>query len=236
MGEEYRRIKRPLVTNARRAMAPGDRRLRVVTVTSALPGEGKTFTAINLAISVALEKDVQVLLIDGDVAKPNISVEFGLRADGGLLDLLKDESLDPEGLIQDTDLPGLSILPAGGRSEADTELLASARMARLVDRLLDGDPERIVLMDSSPLLVTTESREILAVAGQVVFVVAADATPRQAVYDALTAVRDGQIVGFVLNRVDPRDAQNWHYDYGSYAEHGIARADTGGEPARGRMP
>ena len=128
---------------------------------SAMPGEGKTFTSINLALSMALEKDLSVLLVDADVAKPHISRTFGVEQEPGLLDLLKDESSRVESVILPTDVPNLCILPAGKQSDTATELLASQRMQIVANHLEATDPNRIVLIDSPPLLLTSDARDSL---------------------------------------------------------------------------
>jgi len=127
----------------------------------------KTFTSINLALSIARERDVSVLIMDADVAKPHISRIFGIDQEPGLLDALADDDLDIESLVLPTDVPGLSMLPAGHHHEAATELLASARMSQLIARLTVRDPRRIVLLDSPPLLLSSESRALVQIAGQV---------------------------------------------------------------------
>ena len=155
--DQYRRIKRPLIDKAL-AGASGIGEARVILVTSALPGDGKTFTSINLALSMALERDISVLLVDSDVAKRHFSEIFGLQAQPGLLDALVDEHLEPESLIVPTSVRGFSILPAGSRMAGTAELLSSNRMRQIVTGLCARNPRRIVLLDSPPLLVTNEGR------------------------------------------------------------------------------
>jgi protein-tyrosine kinase len=215
LAEEYRHIKRPLVARALDVSDAANARARLIMVASAVAGEGKTFTALNLALSLAREKDVHTLLIDADFAKPEISSLLGIKEDAGLLDLLRDGSLDAEALIQNTDFPGLTVMPAGVRSETDTELLASKRMEQLMSQLLANDERRLVVFDSSPLLLTNESRELTNAVGQVVLVVRAGFTPHQAVLGAIDMIREGCPIGLVLNQV-PRSGEGGYYDYGSY--------------------
>src|SRR5690606_19819683 len=162
--------------------------------------------------SMSLEKDISVLLIDGDVAKPHISELFGLRSEPGLLDILRDESMDVESVILPTDMPGLSILPAGQQSDTATELLASARVEEVLRQITTRDPNRIVLLDSPPLLHTSESRVLASIAGQIVLVVRANETPQQAVLDVLDLLDEGRSVGLVLNQAD-ESARKGYYDY-----------------------
>ena len=220
LAAEYRRIKRPLVTAAFTPAGSSSSATSVIMVASSVPGEGKTFTAVNLALSLSLERDATVLLVDADVPKPHISTVLGLRSRPGLVDALVDETIDVEGLIYDTDIPNFSVLPAGQHSETAAELLASQRMQVLVARLQRADPQRLIVFDSPPLMATAEARELATLAGQVVFVVRAGATPRRAVQDALAQLGVDKPVGFVLNQVGPNTADGSYYGYGQYGSYG----------------
>jgi protein-tyrosine kinase len=219
--DHFRRIKRPLVEKAMSKDAAGEP--RVIMITSALPAEGKTFSSINLALSMALERDVSVLLVDCDVAKRHVGEILGIKDDVGLLDALVDETLDIESLVAETNVPGLSILPAGRRVETTAELLSSKRMRQLVAELCQHDPRRIVLLDSPPLLITNEGRALLKVAGQVVLVMRAGHTPRHAVQDAAALVGAQQAGGIILNHVGGGGADGYYYGYGSYGVDGNGR-------------
>ena len=219
--DHFRRIKRPLIEKAMSNDAVGEP--RVIMITSALPGEGKTFTSINLALSMALERDVSVLLVDCDVAKRHVGEILGLKDHVGLLDALVDESLDVESLVVETNLPGFSILPAGGRVETTAELLSSKRMRQLMAGLCLHNPRRVVLLDSPPLLITNEGRALLKVAGQVVLVMRAGHTPRHAVQDAVALLGAQQAGGIVLNHAGGRGTDGYYYGYGSY---GVAGNDA----------
>jgi protein-tyrosine kinase len=217
LASEYRQIKRPLIAAA---MGKGTPRLpggHLIMVASALPGEGKTFTSLNLAMSIALEKDLTVLLVDADVAKPHISRTFGVADEPGLLEVLREPSRDINSVVIPTSIRGLSILPAGRHSETATELLASARMEKVMANLAQGHANRIVLLDSPPLLLTSESRVLAAVAGQVVIVVRAQSTLRQAVSEALACIGEGKSVGLILNQSETTPA-NVYYGYGEYGD------------------
>jgi protein-tyrosine kinase len=213
IGDEYRQIKRPLIA---RAFGRGTERVEnghIIMMASAAPGDGKTFTSINLAQSLALEKDLSVLLVDADVAKPHISTIFGVNKEPGLLDVLRDESLDVESVVLPTNVPRLSILPAGTLSETATELLASARMHQVIARFGAYASNRIVLLDSPPLLLTSESRVLANLVGQIVMVICAGRTPQRAVFDALDLVGDGKPVGLILNQSDERSGSSYRYEY-----------------------
>jgi protein-tyrosine kinase len=212
--DHFRRIKRPLVEKAMSKDAAGEP--RVIMITSALPGEGKTFSSINLALSMALERDVSVLLVDCDVAKRHVGEILGLKDEKGLLDALVADSLDVESLVVETNVPGFSILPAGRRVETTAELLSSQRMRQLVAELCQHNPRRVVLLDSPPLLITNEGRALLKVAGQVVLVMRAGHTPRHAVQDAVALLGPQQAGGIILNHVGGGEATGYYYGYGTY--------------------
>ncbi len=216
--DQYRRIKRPLIDKALSGESEvGDP--RIMMVTSALPGDGKTFTGINLALSLSLERDMSVLLIDADVAKRHVSQIFGLDSKPGLLDVLVDERLDAASVIIPTTTPGLSILPAGGRVANTAELLSSTRMGKVMAGFCARNPRRILLLDSPPLLVTNEGRALVKLVGQVVLVVRVGQTPRQAVRAAIDLFDLRQAGGVVLNQV-PGASTGEYYGYGSYGNDG----------------
>jgi protein-tyrosine kinase len=217
IAEQYRQIKRPLVVNAMACGAKSVANSHVIMLASALSGEGKTFTAVNLAFSIAREKDVSVLLVDADTPKPEISRRFDVASSPGLLDVLQSDVLDVESVILPTDVPRLSLLPAGTRSENATELLASENMRRLLTRLGERDKRRIILIDSPPLLLTTESQALAAWAGQIVLVVRAAHTTQQTVLDALAYLED-RPVALVLNQ-SMSEPRGYYYYYG-YGETG----------------
>jgi exopolysaccharide/PEP-CTERM locus tyrosine autokinase len=216
LSREYRQIKRPLVANAiGRGDAPRLPNGHLIMLASAMPGEGKTFTAINLALSMSIEKDVHVLLVDADVAKPHISRLLGVSDVPGLLDTLRDPSLDVESVILPTDVANLSLLPAGTRSEQATELLASARMEQVIRTIGRNDDQRIVIFDSPPLLLTTESHALTHVVGQIVVVVRAGQTSQQTLLDALSYVGEHPSVSLILNQsVTSTPSGYYYYGYG----------------------
>ena len=198
LADQYRRIKRPLIEKALAGNAAVGE-ARVVMVTSALPGDGKTFTAMNLALSMAQERDISVLLIDCDLPRRQISEVLGLAERAGLMDALLDEKMDVESLIVPTTTRGLSILPAGRRAAGAVEHLSSNRMRKVIADLCTRNARRIVLLDTPPLIVTNEARALVKVAGQVVLVVRAGKTPRPAVQAAIALFDPQQAGGIVLN-------------------------------------
>lgn len=214
---EYRQIKRPLMAAARGRGVPLLRNGRVIMVASALPGEGKTFTSINLALTMALERDTTVLLVDGDLAKMHLSRSLGVESEPGLTDLLLDEAADQASVILATNVPGVSILPAGRSVETATELLASGRMERLMAEMLSRDPNRIILFDSPPVLLTAESRALVGVVGQIIMVVRAEGTTHKAVLEALRFLGEDKPIGLVLNQCRSNPGQAY-YGYGEYGD------------------
>ncbi len=219
LAEEYRLIKRPLLANAFGAnpIPKGN----MVMVTSSLPGEGKSFTAINLAISIAMELDRTVLLVDADVAKPRLPEYLGFRAEHGLLDILQQSSHDLSKAILRTSIQNLAILPAGKTYARATELLASEAMYRLIDDLANRYPDRLVLFDSPPLLSTSESSVLASHMGQIAMVVEVDKTPKSAVKEALSRIEGAcDVVGVILNKSTGRRADGYYgyYGYGGYAK------------------
>jgi protein-tyrosine kinase len=218
IADQFRQIKRPLIANASGRGAKKISNGHLIMTASALPNEGKTFTSINLALSLAAEKDITVLLVDADVSKRHLSRIFGVEKEPGLLDALQDDKLDLEALIVPTDIPGLHLLPAGNRTNIATELLSSAHMDATVARLGSHSPNRIVLLDSPPLLLTSESRALAAIVGQVVVVVNARTTPQQAVLDAVSHIPSDKTVGFILNQCNVRSSEGYYYGDGTYGE------------------
>lgn len=198
--EEFRIIKRSIlqVVAERRRMA--EENPNVVMVTSTRPGEGKTFAAVNLALSIALEPDYSVLLVDADVIKPRVARTLGIEADKGVLDLLKDPSLNPDDVTISTNVPGLSVLPALGTNQMSTELLASRRMSQIVQQMANQDPDRIVVFDTPPVLATSEPAALASHVGQIIFAVEAERTTRNAIQEALDLLGPHPNIGFVLNK------------------------------------
>ncbi len=202
LSEEFRMIKRQVLLQAfgNQGVAPLDKG-RQILVCSAQPNEGKSFCSVNLALSMVSETDLEVLLIDADVAKPEVLSLLGLPAGPGLMDALADPTLDPESLIMHTSIPGLSILPAGRQSNNDTELLASARTRGLVDGLAAANPRRIVIFDSAPALAASPASVLALHVGQIVLVVRADVTTESELREALSMLDGGARIQLLINDV-----------------------------------
>lgn len=209
----YRAIKRPIIQKAVGPDASAD--LRLILVSSALPGDGKTFTTLNLALSIAREHDVSVLLVDADIPKGHISQALGVQNEPGLVDALLDDTRDVESLVIGTDVRGLEVLSAGRPAGGTTELIASARMAQIAARLRARNPRRLALFDSPPLLVSSEARALVQIPGQVVLVARAGHTPCQALLEAISHVDKTKLQTIILNDAHVRGNEGY-YGYSAY--------------------
>lgn len=222
LGEELRIVKRVLLERAFAAGAPA--RERIVTVTSALPGEGKTFLAVNLALSLSLERDARVLLLDGDPIKASAVAVLGIARAPGLAELLGPAPVDPAEVLVRTSLERLVVLPAGAPEPRFTELLASRRMQALVRAILAADPGLVLVVDAPPLLASSEAQALAHMAGQTVLVVAAETTPRRAVDQAVALITERTEVQLLLNRAPGRAAEA----YAAYLHAGDPASRGGG--------
>lgn len=216
VANEFRNIKRPLIANALGRGGQKTQNGRLIMVTSSLPGDGKTFTSINLALSLAQEMELSVLLVDADVAKRHISRLLGVEGERGLMDVLREPNADADAVVYGTEVPNLCVLPAGKPSENATELLASPRMEEVIKQLGSRADSRIVIFDSPPVLLTSESRALAGLVGQIVLVVCAGVTPQRAVFDSLDILGDGRQVSIVLNQAD--EGQSGEYGYAYYGD------------------
>jgi receptor protein-tyrosine kinase len=200
IAEEFRLIKRPLLV---KAFADGPDKTHhgnLILITSARPGEGKTFCAVNLAMSIALERDLTVMLIDADIARPSVATTLGIEAEVGLTDLIADASLDPADVLLRTDLERLTVLPAGRPDPLATELLASDRMVRFVAEIAERYPDRVVIFDSPPVLMSTIPAVLAPYVGQIVFVVQAEASTQASIDAALGLISGCDNISLLLNK------------------------------------
>jgi protein-tyrosine kinase len=214
--EDFRIIKRPLLQRAFADKAPGGQPGNLIMITSSLPGEGKTYCAINLAMSIAMELDHTVLLVDADVARPSVLRSLGLPEHRGLMDILVDDKLDMADVMLRTNVETLTILPAGTSTPHATELLASSGMINLVHEIANRYSDRIVIFDSPPLLLTSESRVLASHMGQIVMVVEAQTTTQHAVKEALHQLEGMPNVNLIYNKTRdfPGIEETYDYHYG----------------------
>jgi len=210
IASDFRVIKRQLLVNVSEGAT---KNANLIMVTSALPNEGKTFVAINLAMSMAKEVDRRILLVDADVARPSLLPRLGLRPAAGLLDLLADPSIRPSKVLLRTNVDKLTLLPAGAPREHATEMLASDTMSRLLDELSTRYPDRVIVFDAPPLLPSTESRVLATRMGQVILVVAKHAQ-KKAVEQALATIETCPLVLPLLNKASRSEVGVYYGYYG----------------------
>lgn len=215
IAEQYRIIKRPLLENAagRGKVAPVAKG-NLIMVTSALPREGKTFTAVNLALSIATEMDNTVMLVDADVARPSLLELLGVPPQPGLLDILQGGPLGLSDTLIRTNVDKLTLLPSGMPHPRATELLASDAMVKLLNDMASRYSDRIIIFDSPPLLVTTESHVLASHMGQVVLVVEAERTLQSEVMQALATIEACPIKLMMLNKAKVEFKKGYSYGYG----------------------
>lgn len=225
LGDEMRVIKRPLLRNVAGKSAAPVKDANLIMITSALPGEGKTFVAANLAVSIAMELDHTVLLVDADVSRPSLPDVLGFDQERGLLDVLTDPGLDLSQVLLRTNIEKLSVLPAGTPHPRATELLASDAMNHLLAEMARRYHDRIIIFDSPPLLVTTEARALAMHMGQVVLVVKAESTTHAEVKNAIAAIDSCPVKMVLLNKVTGHvDGHGYSYGYGYGYGHGYPHA------------
>ena len=211
VADEYRRIKRPLLSNAFGQSASLHERGNLILVTSSIAGEGKTFTAINLALSMAYEHDHTVLLIDCDVPRCGTSRMLGMDDKPGLVDVLESSEYSVANVMVKTDIPSLTLIPAGKQHDFVTEMLASQRMSELVSEIGDRYDDRVIIFDGPPLLPTPQTQVLAGLAGQVVFVIEAGKTPQAVVEEALSMISEEKPTGLVMNKSGGISARGGYY-------------------------
>ena len=227
IADQYRVIKRPLIANAMGRGAATVAHGNLIMVTSALPGEGKSFTSINLAMSIAAELDHTVMLVDADVARPSVLRMLGLPPGPGLLDLLEGKA-DMTSVLLRTNVDKLTLLPSGSPHPRATELLASDAMSQLLQDMATRYPDRIIIFDSPPLLQTTEARVLATHMGQIVMVVRAEKTLQSDVQTALATIESCPVRLLLLNQAKATAAGGYGYGYGyGYGQgYGSGRASS----------
>jgi protein-tyrosine kinase len=234
VADQYRVIKRPLLDNAQGKGASVVQNGNLIMVTSSLPGEGKSFTAINLALSLAMEVDYTVMLVDADVARPSVMRVLGLPPGAGLLDLLVDDQVEMSQVLLRTNVANLTLLPSGSPRDSATELLASSAMTQLIEEIGNRYPDRIIIFDSPPLLLTTESRVLATHMGQIVMVVQAEKTLQAQVKHALSTIEACPVKLMVLNqaRTKGQDVYGYGHGYG----YGYGYGEDAGSSDNQRAP
>jgi receptor protein-tyrosine kinase len=209
----FRRIKRPLLNNVLGKGATVIDNANLIMIASSLSGEGKTFTAINLALSMAMEKDKNILLVDADVSKPSHHEILGIESEVGFIDFLTGKVRDISKIINKTNIPSLSLMFAGSKTPHAIEIFASEAMGRFLAELSNRYSDRVIIFDSAPLLLPTEASVLASHMGQVVVVVEAEITDQKLVKQAVEML-DNRIVLLVLNKVRQES------DFGAYGYYG----------------
>lgn len=215
INEEYREIKRKLIANAFGALAKTLNNPNIIMVTSSRPSEGKTFTATNLALSIAAEQDKTVLLVDADVLKPNVLNTLGLERRKGLMEYLSGDVEDISEVLYPTNIDKLKIIPAGKSHHLSTEMLASQKMHETVDEFANRYPDRIVIFDTPPLIGINESAILANFAGQAVVVVEEGKTKINDIKMSVERLNPEMAIGFVVNKSIHHDTDGSGY-YGYY--------------------
>jgi receptor protein-tyrosine kinase len=211
---EFRVIKRPLIQNALGKTAGPVAKGNLIMITSSLAGEGKSFVSLNLAMSIAMEVDCRVLLVDGDVIKPSLPRLLGLQPAKGLMDVLTTPSLGLGDVLIKTNVPSLDLVLAGTPHGEASELLASEALRNLLEEISSRYPDRIVIFDSPPLLATTESRVLASHMGQVVVVVEAERATHSTLESALSTLEGCPVVLTILNKAPASDSASYYGYYG----------------------
>lgn len=217
IAEEYRGIKRPLLMNLDGQSAGQSDNANLIMVTSSFQGEGKTFSAINLMLSISMEKDKTVLFVDADIAKASAGNMLNIPDDApGLIDIIEHEDVGVEDVILPTNISNVKIIPAGKVNEHSTELLASDRMQSLMKELSMRYPDRIIIFDSPPFLQTSEASVLANFMGQIMFVVESEKTSPDMVSQAVSQIGEDKVIGMVLNKTRqyPWDRHLHGYGYG----------------------
>lgn len=215
INEEYREIKRKLLANAFGSLSKTLKNPNIIMVTSSRPSEGKTFTATNLAMSIASEQDKTVLLVDADVLKPNVLNTLGLERRKGLMEYLTGDVEDISDVLYPTNIEKLKIIPAGKSHHLSTEMLASQKMHDTVDEFANRYPDRIVIFDTPPLIGINESAILANFAGQAVVVVEEGKAKINDIKMSVERLNPDMAIGFVVNKSIHNDTDGSGY-YGYY--------------------
>ncbi len=216
INEEYREIKRKLIQNAFGPLSNTLNNSNIIMVTSARPSEGKTFTAVNLALSIAAEQDKTVLLVDADVLKPNVLRTLALGERTGLMDYLLNDTDNISNVIYRTNVPKLRIIPAGTTHHLSTELLASGIMSETVNEFSNRYKDRVVIIDTPPIIGINESAVLASFAGQAVIVVEEGRSKLHDIQQSVERLNPDMAIGFVVNKSIANTETGGYYGYSYY--------------------
>jgi protein-tyrosine kinase len=230
--EEFRIVKRNLLASWPEGGANGEAAPdRLIMVTSARPGEGKTFSAVNLALAFAAEKDVKALLVDADTQHPTLPKIFGFPGERGIVEVLAGSADLSEVLIQ-TSMPNLMVLPAGRGGPHVPELLSSKEMGALLTELSQLLAGRFIIIDTPPCMASSDAATLAPLVGQIVFIVEAYGTQQAEIEAGLSMLSACPRISLLLNKTDVQASEHFgfygYYDYNS--------ADDGGDDQRSADP
>lgn len=214
--EEFRLVKRSLLLRASSRLDGGPANSNLILVTSAQPGEGKTFCSVNLALSIASERDYTVLLVDADFAKPEVLSTLGLEGGKGLIDVVADPSIDLADCLIRTNIENLAVLPAGRQHHLTTELLASDRMGEIVAEIAERYKDRIIIFDSPPALASSAASVLAMHMGQTVFVVESERTSEAQIRESLSLLSACPNLNLLLNKTQVNFAEHKFGTYYAY--------------------
>jgi len=203
VAEEFRIIVRQILAKAQQASnenaaGPG----RIIMITSSRPREGKTFTSINIALAIASQRDYRVLAMDCDVERQSMTSVLGIEVEKGLVDLIADESIDLRDILLRTDIPNLTVLPAGRKRPGVPELLSSRRMREILTEMAHRYADRYIVIDAPPCLATSDPSILASLVGQIVFVVEANRTQGPEIEESLRLVSSCPNISLVLNKME----------------------------------
>lgn len=213
LNEEFRRIKQPIINNIKGKSAHPIPKANLLQVTSSLPGEGKTFTAINLAMAISQEFDYTVLLVDADLLRSSVNKVFGIEDKAGLSEYLSGDVDSLSDVLLTTNIPKLTLLPAGKKHHLTSELFSSSLMDSLFDELSERYNDRIIIIDSPPVLSTNEANILSRKVGQIIFIIEQNKTTQASVKEALSQFDDNSVLGIVMNKTRTSNSSGY---YGYY--------------------
>jgi exopolysaccharide/PEP-CTERM locus tyrosine autokinase len=213
IAEEIRIIVRQILARAQQAASDNEGHLsRLIMITSSRPREGKTFTSINLALSIASQRDFRVLLMDCDVDRQSLTSVLGIESERGLVDLIADDKLDMRDIMLRTDIPNLTVLPAGRKRPGVPELLSSKRMRDVLTEVAHRYADRYIIIDAPPCLATSDPSILASLVGQIVFVVEANRTQMPEIEESLRLISTCPNISMILNKMEGTASEH----FGSY--------------------
>lgn len=213
INDEFREIKRKLIRTAFGPLSSTLHNSNIIMVTSSRPSEGKTFTAVNLALSIASEQDKTVLLVDSDVLKPNVLRTLGIDKKKGLMEYLRGEVKDISEVLYHTNVDKLKIIPAGRSHHLSTEYLASQKMNETIDEFSNRYSDRVVIIDSPPLIGITETAVLANFAGQAAVVVEEGRAKLSDIKTSVERLNPEMAIGFIINKSIYHDDSSSYYGY-----------------------